>query len=56
LSYVEDAARIGRPKKCTPEVEKAVLDVISQNLTTQELSTQKIADHVSPLVQGGISA
>ena len=55
MSYVEDAARIGLSRKCTPEVEKAVLDVISQNSTTRELSTQKIADRVS-LVQGGISA
>ena len=30
MSYVEDVAHTGRPKKCTLEVEKAVLDVISQ--------------------------
>jgi IS30 family transposase len=26
LSYVEDAVRTSRPKKCSPEVEKAVIE------------------------------
>jgi transposase len=56
LSYVEDAPRSGRPKKATPEVEEQVIKAISKNSTTRELSTQKIADIISPLVKGGISA
>jgi transposase len=56
LAYIKDAPRIGRPKKCTPEVEEEVIKVISKNSTTRELSTKKIAYMVSPLVKGGISA
>jgi hypothetical protein len=39
IRYVEDAPRIGRPKKCTPEVEEKVVALISKNSTTRELST-----------------
>ncbi len=53
LSYVEDAPRTGRPKKCTPQVEEKVIKAISQISITHELSTQKIADTLSPLVQAG---
>ena len=56
LAYVEDAPRIGRPKKATKEVEEMVIRTISKNSTTRELSTQKIADTLSPLVRGGISS
>jgi transposase len=56
VSYVEDGQRSGRPKKCTPEIEEEVIKIISQNSTTRELSTQKIANTVAPLVKGGISA
>jgi transposase len=56
LSYVEDAPRTGRPKKVTSEVEEQVIKAVSKNSTTRELSTQKIADTLSPLVRGGISA
>jgi len=56
IAYVEDAPKVGRPKKCTLEVEEAVIKTISKNSTTRELSTQKIADMVSPLAKGGISA
>jgi transposase len=56
LTYVEDAPRSGRPKKIIPEVEEEVIKTISKNSTTRELSTQKIADMISPLVKGGISA
>ena len=55
LHYVEDAPRAGRPKKCTPEVEEEVIKIISKNSTTRQLSTQAIADTLSPLVRGGIS-
>jgi len=55
LTYVEDAPRIGRPKKATKEVEEMVIRTISKNSTTRELSTQKFADTLSPLVRGGIS-
>jgi transposase len=41
VAYVEDAPKVGRPKKCTPEVEEAVIKTISKNSTTRELSTQK---------------
>jgi transposase len=56
LSYVEDAPRSGRLKKCTPEIEEKVINIISPNSTTRELSTQKIADTLAPLIKGGISA
>ena len=56
LSYVEDAPRTGRPKKITPEVEEQVIHLISKNSTTRELSTQRIANTLSLLVKGGISA
>jgi transposase len=56
LSYVEDAPRTGRPKKCTSDVEEQVIKAISQNSTTRELSTQKITDTLTPLIKGGISA
>ena len=41
ITYVEDAPKVSRPKKCTPEVEEAVIKTISKNLTIRELSTQK---------------
>jgi len=56
IAYMEDAPKVGRPKKCTPEVEEAVIKIISKNSTTRELSTQKIADIISPLAKEGISA
>ncbi len=56
LSYVEDAPRSGRPKKCTLEIEEQVINIISQNSTTRELSTQKIANTLALLIKGGISA
>ena len=39
IAYIEDVPKVGRPKKCTPEVEEAVIKTISKNLTTRELST-----------------
>lgn len=56
LAYVTDAPKTGRPKKCTLEVEEAVIKAISKNSTTRQLSTQAIAHIVSPLCKGGISA
>jgi hypothetical protein len=56
IAYVEDAPRAGRPKKVTLEVEEAVIKAISKNSTTRLLSTQAIANLISPLVQNGISA
>ena len=56
LSYVQDAPRSGRPKKVTPEIEEEVIKAISKNSTTRQLSTQKIANTLSSLVRGGISA
>ncbi len=56
LAYVEDAPRSGRPKKTTPEVEEEVIKAISKNSTSRQLSTQAIANMISPLVRGGISA
>ena len=56
LAYVEDAPRVGRPKKITSETEEAIIKAISKNSTTRQLSSQKIANIVSPLVRGGISA
>jgi len=53
---MEDALKVGRPKKCTLEVEEAVIKIILKNLTTRELSTQKIADIISPLAKRGILA
>jgi len=35
LAYVEDAPRVGRPKKCTPEVEEEVIKAISKNSITR---------------------
>ena len=55
LYYVEDTPRSSRPKKCTIEVGEEVIKAISKNSTTRELSTQKIANILSPLVRGGIS-
>ena len=55
LAYVEDAPRIGRPKKLTEAIEQLIIDTISKNSTTRELSTAKIAAIVSPLVKGGLS-
>jgi transposase len=42
LTYVEDAPRVGRPKKITLEVEEEVIKTISKNSTTHTLSTQQI--------------
>jgi transposase len=53
LHYVEDAPRVGRPKKATPELEEEVIKTISKNSTTRELSTAKIAEIVAPLAKGG---
>ena len=33
LAYVTDAPKTGRPKKCTPEVEEAIIKAISKNST-----------------------
>ena len=41
IAYIEDAPKVSRPKKCTLEVEEAVIKTISKNLTIWELSTQK---------------
>ena len=41
IAYVEDAPKASRPKKCTLEVEEAVIKIILKNLTTRELSIQK---------------
>ena len=38
IAYVEDAPKVSRPKKCTLEVEEAVIKTILKNLTTRELS------------------
>ena len=53
---MEDIPKVGRPKKYTLEVEEVVIKIILKNSTIRELSTQKIANMVSPLVKGGISA
>ena len=59
IAYVEDAPKVSRPKKCTPEVEEAVIKTISKNLTTRELSTQKkiqewierIPEHIQKIIK-----
>src|SRR5258706_411245 len=56
IKWVEDAPIPGRPKKVTAEVEDQVIQTISKNSTTRQLSTQAIANMMSPLVKGGISA
>jgi hypothetical protein len=33
IAYVEDAPKVGRPKKCTPELEEVVIKTISKNST-----------------------
>ena len=33
IAYVEDALKVSRPKKCTLEVEEAVIKIILKNLT-----------------------
>ena len=56
---MEDAPKVSRPKKCTPEVEEAVIKTISKNLTTRELSTQKkiqewierIPEHIQKIIK-----
>ena len=53
---MEDVLKVSRPKKYTLEVEEAVIKIILKNLTIRELSTQKIANMVFPLVKGGILA
>jgi len=53
LRYVEDAPRVGRPKKATPELEEEVIKTISKNSTTRELSTANIVEIVGPLIKGG---
>ncbi len=50
LAYVEDVLRPSRPKKCMPEVEEEVIKAISKNSTIRQLSTQCIANIVSPLI------
>jgi hypothetical protein len=47
---------MGWLKKYIPEIEKAVLELISQNSITQEFSTQKITVCISSFIQGSISA
>jgi len=53
---MEGALKVSRPKKYTLKVEEAVIKIILKNLTTQELSTQKIANIISPLVKEGVLA
>jgi transposase len=55
LRYIEDAPRVGRPKKATPELEEKVIQTISKNSTSRELSIDTIANMLSLLVKGGIS-
>ena len=38
ITYMEDAPKVSRPKKCTLEVEEAVIKTILKNLTIRELS------------------
>jgi transposase len=47
LSYVEDAPRSGRPKKATKELENEVVQVITKNSTTRQMTTQQIANAIS---------
>ena len=56
LCYVNDTPRSDRPKKCISEIEEQVIKAISKNSTTREWSTQVIANTLSPLIRGGISA
>jgi hypothetical protein len=48
LSYVQDAPRSGRPKKCTEAVADEVVKIISKTSTTRELSAQAISNKLLP--------
>jgi hypothetical protein len=58
LAYVEDAPRSGRPIKATDEVKKKVVETVSKNSTTRQLSTEGIAYliNTSPDIVNQISA
>ena len=47
LSYVEDAPRSGRPPKVTEAIKQQVREVVTQNSTTRQMSTQAIANAIS---------
>lgn len=56
LAYIQDAPRSGRPIKATQEVKKSVVETISKNSTTRQLSTQAIIDCVNKSLDIKISA
>ena len=56
LAYVQDAPRSGRPIKATQEVKKSVVETISKNSTTRQLSTQAITDCINKSLGIKISA
>ena len=39
MAYIEDVPRSGRPKKVTAEVKEKIIEAISKNSTTRQLST-----------------
>ena len=47
LAYIEDVPRSGRPTKATLEVKAKVVETISKNSTTRQLSTAAISDYIN---------
>ncbi len=49
--HVQDAPRIGRPKVINETVSQTILDVVTQDRTTREYSTQELAEAVKERLQ-----
>ena len=55
LSYVEDAPRSGRPPKVTEDIKKQVVEVVTKNSTTRQMTTQTIADKINELATTSVT-
>jgi transposase len=55
LSYVEDAPRSGRPPKVIEDIKKQVVEVVTKNLITRQITTQTIANKINELVTASIT-
>jgi transposase len=49
LSYVKDAPRSSRPSKVTDEIQQQITEVVNKNSTTQQMTTQAIANKINEL-------
>jgi nitric oxide reductase activation protein len=55
LSYVKDAPQSRRPPKVTEEIKKQVVEVVTKNSTTQQITTQTITNKINELATASIT-